>query len=603
MWYNCQMPEPKKKKDLRVFPVLRAYAVASMRYPWMLSLAVLGTIGVQATAVIAPLYLKQFIDILSSGVASATLVSTLFGVLLAYTGVLVCSRIADRVQMVAGSRVEIRVMEDLTDSAFSNLVRHGHDFFSSNFAGALTRKVTRYARAYEQVLDSILFEFLPTGIFAAGSIAILYTRNMWLGVALIVWVVLFVTIQVILTRWQAPLRVDMVTEDSHMTGAISDAIGNQSAVALFSAERHEENHVGAIVKTWRIATWRAWFASMFVAGIQHALAVIVEVGLLGGAVLLWQKGILTIGDFVLIQVYVLGLINQVWRIGTTLRHLNDAFADASEMVEIMETKHAIQDMRNATTIEITSGEIDFSNVEFSFIKDRPVFENFSLHINGGEKIAIVGSSGAGKSTLTKLLLRLYDPASGSITIDGQDLRTVTQQSLRSAISFVPQEAVLFHRTLRDNIRYGKQDATEEEIIEAARQAHCHEFISKLPDGYNTFVGERGIKLSGGERQRVAIARAILKNPPILVLDEATSSLDSESEALIQDGLAKLMEGKTVIAIAHRLSTIMKMDRIIVMEDGAITLSGTHDELLAHESNLYKKLWEIQAGGFIVADKQ
>ena len=215
-------------------------------------------------------------------------------------------------------------------------------------------------------------------------------------------------------------------------------------------------------------------------------------------------------------------------------------------------------------------------------------------------MALVGPSGAGKSTITRLVLRLYDPSTGVIRIDGQDLRQVTQQSLRRAISYVPQEPMLFHRSLRDNIRYGRRGAIEEEVIEAAKRAHCHEFISQLPQGYDTMVGERGVKLSGGERQRVAIARAILKNAPILILDEATSSLDSESEALIQDALAELMQGKTVIAIAHRLSTIMKMDRIIVMESGRVALSGTHDELLAQESNLYKKLWDIQAGGFIRA---
>ncbi|MHB8913496.1 MAG: ABC transporter ATP-binding protein [Minisyncoccota bacterium] len=596
------MPKTKEKKDMHVSLVLRAYTAASVRYPWMLALSILGVFGVQATAIIAPLYLKQFIDILSSGIASPATISTLFGILIAYALVLVSSRAADYIQSVATMRIESRVMADLTDTAFSNLIRHGHEFFSSNFSGSLTRQVTRYARAYEQVLDSLLSSFLPTSLFAAGSIAILYARNAWLGIALLAWVVLFVTIQVFLSRWQSPLRAARVEEDSRMTGAISDSVVNQSTVALFAAEIHEETYLGSITKAWRAATLRSWLAHAFIQGVQQALAVLVEVGLLAGAVFLWQKGILTIGDFVLIQVYVLGLINQVWNLGNTLRHLNDAFADASEMVEIMETPHAIQDAAGAAPLAVTQGDIAFTDVSFSFIQDRPVLDHFSMHINGGEKVALVGSSGAGKSTLTKLLLRLYDPSGGAITIDDQDLRAVTQKSLRSMISFVPQESILFHRTLRDNIRYGKQDATDEEVIEAATRAHCHDFISKLPEGYDTYVGERGVKLSGGERQRVAIARAILKNAPILILDEATSSLDSESEALVQDALAKLVEGKTVIAIAHRLSTIMKMDRIIVMENGVITLSGTHDELLAHESNLYKKLWDIQAGGFISADE-
>ena len=229
-----------------------------------------------------------------------------------------------------------------------------------------------------------------------------------------------------------------------------------------------------------------------------------------------------------------------------------------------------------------------------------MLHDFTLTIEGGQKVALVGPSGAGKSTITKLLLRLFDVKGGSIEVDGQNITKVTQDSLREAISFVPQEPILFHRTLMENIRYGRLDATNEEVLEAAKKAHCHEFISSLPQGYETFVGERGVKLSGGERQRVAIARAILKNSPILVLDEATSSLDSESESLIQDALNVLMEGKTVIVIAHRLSTIMKMDRIIVLQNGAIVADGTHNELLA-DGGLYQKLWSIQAGGFLAEE--
>jgi len=328
---------------------------------------------------------------------------------------------------------------------------------------------------------------------------------------------------------------------------------------------------------------------------------VIEIGLLGVGVWLWQHGKITVGDFVLIQVYILGLVDQIWNFGNTLRRVYDAFADASEMVDILETPHAIQDVQGATVLHCTEGTIEFKDVEFGFVEERNVLKDFSFQIAGGEKVGLVGPSGAGKSTITKLLLRLYNPRGGAISIDGQNISTVTQASLRELISYVPQESVLFHRTLRENIAYGKQDATMDEIIEAAKKAHCHEFISKLPEMYETYVGERGIKLSGGERQRVAIARAILKNAPILVLDEATSSLDSESEALIQDALAKLMQDKTVIAIAHRLSTIMKMDRIIVMEEGKVVLTGTHNELLAQESNLYKKLWKIQAGGFIDAE--
>ncbi|MEK7201173.1 MAG: ATP-binding cassette domain-containing protein, partial [Patescibacteria group bacterium] len=305
---------------------------------------------------------------------------------------------------------------------------------------------------------------------------------------------------------------------------------------------------------------------------------------------------------VLIQVYILGLMNRVWDIGHTMRRLNDSFADASEMVDILETPHAVSDTAGAVPLAVSKGLIEFKEVVFNFNETRTVLDNLSLRIEPGEKVALVGPSGAGKTTITKLLLRLYNATGGSVLIDGQDIGKVTQDSLRQAIAFVPQEPSLFHRSLMDNIRYGRQDATDEEVIAAAKKAHCHEFIDALPEKYETHVGERGVKLSGGERQRVAIARAILKDAPILVLDEATSSLDSESESLIQDALRVLMEGKTVIVIAHRLSTIMKMDRIVVIEDGKIAADGTHDDLLK-EGGLYHKLWSIQAGSFLADEEE
>jgi ABC-type multidrug transport system fused ATPase/permease subunit len=270
------------------------------------------------------------------------------------------------------------------------------------------------------------------------------------------------------------------------------------------------------------------------------------------------------------------------------------------MVAILKTPHEITDMPGAKKLKVKSGAITFKDVYFRFNLEVEILRNFNLSIIGGEKVALVGPSGAGKSTITKLFLRMFDVTSGEVLIDGQVIAKVTQESLRKAIGFVPQEPILFHRTLMENIRYGRQNASDAEVIDAAKKANCHDFISALPHGYETLVGERGIKLSGGERQRVAIARAILKNAPILVLDEATSSLDSESEYLIQQALDVLMQGKTVIVIAHRLSTIMKMDRIVVIDGGKVVADGTHEALLK-EDGLYAKLWNIQAGGFIPDD--
>jgi ABC-type multidrug transport system fused ATPase/permease subunit len=333
------------------------------------------------------------------------------------------------------------------------------------------------------------------------------------------------------------------------------------------------------VGRWRAATLRSWLADDFIWGMQGLLMVGINVGLLYGALQFWERGLITVGDFVLIQAYLLGIFDQLISITRELRRVYDGLADAGEMVHILQKPHGVPDRAGAPELSVGGGAIAFDRVDFHFNAERPILRDFSLRVAGGEKVALVGPSGAGKSTITRLLLRFYDVIGGAIEIDGQDIAAVRQESLRDAIAFVPQEPILFHRTLMENIRYGRRDATDEEVMEAARKAHCHEFISALPERYDTYVGERGVRLSGGERQRIAIARAILRDAPILILDEATSSLDSESEALIQDALEKLMKGKTVIAIAHRLSTIMHMDRILVLERGAIVDEGTHEELL------------------------
>jgi len=306
----------------------------------------------------------------------------------------------------------------------------------------------------------------------------------------------------------------------------------------------------------------------------------------------------SLGIFAMIQSYVFTIIDNTWGFSRVIRNIYQSYADAKEMVEILLLPHEITDSNLAKELVVNEGEIKFENLNFNFNETRRVLENINLAIKPGEKIALVGPSGAGKTTFIRLILRLYSATSGEILIDGQNIEEVTQESLRKNISLVPQDPILFHRTLAENISYGKPDATKEEIEKAAELAHCSEFIKNLPLGFDTYVGERGIKLSGGERQRVAIARAILKNAPILILDEATSSLDSRSEALIQDALNNLMKDKTTIVIAHRLSTIQKMDRIILIDGGKVVEEGTHQSLLKKKNSLYKKLWELQAGGFL-----
>jgi ATP-binding cassette subfamily B protein len=292
------------------------------------------------------------------------------------------------------------------------------------------------------------------------------------------------------------------------------------------------------------------------------------------------------------------ILGIVWTFGKILRRTAESLSDAEEMTVVLETPYDIVDVKRPTKLKIKNGEISFENVCFAYENNGNVVDNFSLDIKSKETVALVGSSGAGKTTLIKLILRMFDIQKGKILIDGQDIAKVSQESLRQNVSLVPQDPILFHRSLMENIRYGKPTATNKEVFKASKLAHCDEFISRLEKGYETFVGERGIKLSGGERQRVAIARAILRDAPILIMDEATSSLDSESEKFIQDSLDKLMKEKTVIVVAHRLSTIKKVDRIVVIDKKKIVEDGTHNSLIQLKNGIYKKLWDIQVGGFI-----
>lgn len=588
----------EEEKVPQNLPVIRAYGKAASKYPLLLTLPFIGSLTIQGAALGAPLYLQQFINVLSDSSPEAQVTGVLFGILGLFALMSFIGWCGQRIQMLSIMALESRVMADLSNDAFKALLGHSHNFFISNFAGSLTRKVSRYARAFEQLFDTFIFGFFSTAVFTIGVIFVLGQRSMLLSGALLAWVVVFIGIQILMARVRQPLRIARSKEDSKVTGILSDAVSNQTIIQTFASGKHEKGLFGAAVEAWRAATIRSWNADALIFAIQGLFAIAIEILLLGGGIFLWQEGLITVGDFVLIQVYLIGVMDRVWGVGNSLRRMYDAFADAHEMIVIFDTPYEIKDAPDARPLSVTTGSITMDTVGFHFSEDQPVLSDFDLSIKGGEKIALVGPSGAGKSTVTKLLLRFYDVSSGSISIDGQDIRTATQDSLHEAVSFVPQDPTLFHRSLMDNIRYGKPGASDQEVIEAAKKAHCHEFISKLPEAYGTHVGERGVKLSGGERQRVAIARAILKDAPILVLDEATSALDSESEHLIQDALKVLMEGKTVIVIAHRLSTIMTMDRIVVVEAGRIVAQGTHQELLDQQGGLYHKLWSIQAGSFV-----
>ncbi|MDP3965688.1 MAG: ABC transporter ATP-binding protein [bacterium] len=585
-----------KRKFATPTQVLRTYYRSVIKYPFYIFLIFVGVVGLQIADLAAPWYLKEFFNLLASQTPDASMVSRLLGIIAIVALIWLASWAMRRLQDFSNIQLESRVMTNLFSNAFEYLIGHSYNFFTSNFAGSLTHRVSKFARAFEVMFDAIVIQFFPTFLFVCGAVTVLYIRNHTLGIALGVWSVLFMAFQIYVAKLRQPVRAARAEADTRITGALADSISNHPTIMLFSGTRHELGLFNAVVNIWRKATMRSWFTDNLIWSGIGFFMIVIEVGLLWGATIYWGKGLLTIGDFVLIQAYLMTTFDRLVSINRELRRFYDALADSSEMVYILEQKHDVEDAPGATPLKVTAGEIVFHEVDFSFSRDNRLLVAYSIRIAPREKVGLVGPSGAGKSTITKLLLRMFDVQRGTISIDGQDISKVTQDSLREGIAFVPQEPVLFHRPLMENIRYGRRDATDEEVIAAAKQAHCHEFILRLPDRYDSFVGERGIKLSGGERQRVAIARAILKNAPILLLDEATSSLDSESEALIQDALETLMKDKTVIVIAHRLSTIMKMDRIIVLEKGNVVAEGTHQQLL-EDKGLYQKLWKIQAGGF------
>jgi ATP-binding cassette subfamily B protein len=589
-----QKPAPKGAGHT----ILGVYTREIFSHPWLFAAVILGTLLMEAADLISPLYLKQFFNSLVLNHADPTVVHGLFITLAIIAGLALLDWVATRIQIFSLQYLESRSMSSLYTSSFEYLIQHSYNFFSSQFAGTLTRRVSKFVTAFETLFEAIILQFVPTAIFVTGAVVILYFRNHTLGLLLGIWAILFVTFQLYVGKIRQPIRVARAEEDSRMIGNLADTISNQSTIWLFSGNHFEFSRFIESVRKWKKATLLVWNTDELIWATLGLLIVAINIAMLYGAIIYWQRGLLTIGDFVLIQAYLLTTFQQLIGINRNLRRFYDGVADASEMIEILNTEHEIADIPTASALTITTADVQFEKVEFYFNPLKTILNDFSLSIKGSEKVALVGPSGAGKSTITRLLLRFYDVKSGAIYIDGQNIQEVTQESLREAIGFVPQEPILFHRSLMENIRYGRRDATDEEVLEASKKAHCHEFITGFPEGYETYVGERGVKLSGGERQRVAIARALLKNAPILILDEATSSLDSESESLIQKGLDVLMEGKTVITIAHRLSTIMKMDRILVIDDGKIAAQGTHDELLKDEKGLYHKLWSIQAGGFL-----
>lgn len=585
----------KEAWKVSFFDILRAHwrgARGLYGYFWMAAFAFAAN---AFAGIIAPLYLKELFDGLSQNATQAELV----GILYVFVAVSFAGWVAGRIAFWYLNIFESKSMAVLAQDALAYMLHHSFSFFQNNFAGSLSQRVRRFSNAFEQLTDTLVVTLIPIFIAVVGSVYVVYQENTTLAYIMIAWVFVFVVLNYVFSMFKLPYDVRRAELDSETTGVLSDIVTNHSAVTLFATSEKENKTFAEVTFRRAHAMWVSWTLGSVFDALQTLIMLGVTFAVFYFAIQFWAEGLISIGTFALIQIYIIRIGEKMWDLGRVIRRVYEAIADSREMVEIMHLAYDIKDEVSAKPLVVSNAVVEYSHVDFNFNETRKILSDVSLTIPSAQKVALVGPSGAGKTTFIRLLLRLYDVTSGSIAIDGQDLRTVTLDSLRRSVSLVPQDPVLFHRSLLENIRYGRPDATDEEVISASKLAHCHEFIDSLPEKYETHVGERGVKLSGGERQRVAIARAILKNAPILILDEATSSLDSHSEALIQDALDILMKGKTVIAIAHRLSTIRMMDRIIVVDEGVIKEDGTHDQLLKTEGSLYKNLWELQAGGFIL----
>jgi ATP-binding cassette subfamily B protein len=489
---------------------------------------------------------------------------------------------------------ESKIMADLNNTCFKYIHGHSFRFFSDNFAGSLLKRINRFSTSFEIIADQFVLQLGQVILRILLVIGVIFWRNSKLGLVFLAWTLILATFNIFVGRYKLKYDLYRAEMDTQVTARLADTISNSINIKLFASTDRETLAFAKLTDELRKARYAAWLFHEYSSAIQGFSTRVLQFAVLWLAIGYWWQGLLTIGDFVLLTSYLKELVGRVQDIGKCVQRIYEAMADANEMTEILVLPHEIRDLETAQKLKSSKGEISFCNVNFCYPgNQREIIQNFSLKTKPGERIGIVGHSGGGKSTILKLLVRLYDIQTGTIAIDGQNIREITQDSLHRNIAYVPQDPTLFHRTLMENIRYSRPDATDAEVVEAAQLAHCHEFISSFPLRYNTLVGERGVKLSGGERQRVAIARAILMNAPILVLDEATSSLDSLSENFIQDSLSHLMKGRTVIAVAHRLATIRKMDRIIVIDDGDIAEEGSHDELLEIENGVYQKLHSLQ----------
>ncbi len=488
----------------------------------------------------------------------------------------------------------------ITSETLSYVMQHSHTFFQNNFSGSLANKIRDLFNYAPKLVETILYNFLSVFLSLIIAFFALYSIHKAFAFGLIFWAILFVLMAVRSAKLTNRMSINIARQQTKIMGNIVDILGNISNVRLFANSEFEKKRIDVFQdKYTRLFERRGFFLVKFYT--LHGLSFVAYfVACIVFLIHLYVQGKVTLGDFMMLFTINNYIIHLMWMSANALRTFLEDLGSVNQALKILNTPLQIED--GSADLKISKGEIKFDDVDFAYEEDKAIFKDKSLTIKPGQKVGLVGHSGSGKSTFINLIMRLYDIKSGKITIDDQDISQVTKDSLRRAIGVIPQDPSLFHRTLYENISYGEpkplpRSKAIPEIIEAAKKAHSHNFIENLPNGYSSLVGERGIKLSGGQRQRISIARAFLKNAPILILDEATSQLDSITETIIQESLQNLMEDKTTLVIAHRLSTLKIMDRILVFKNGEIVEDGTHDELIAKSGN-YKKLWDTQVGGVL-----
>ena len=589
------MARSKLAKEGDAYRKVLGFIFSQWRHqPWKLGTMFGAFMVATMLDVLTPLYAGRLVEAVAVGGDSAVNAAIEAFVILIALGL--GAVVARQTGFMTIIQFSLKMMADTAQNAFHRVQRFSTDWHANTFAGSTVRKVTRGMWGIDSLNDVLIIFLFPSLVMLVGTSIMLGMIWPLMGAVIAIGSVVYIGITVWLSvSFVSPAASLANMWDTRMGGALADAISCNAVVKGFGAEDREEERLGHVVGKWRSRTARTWNRGTLNGGIQGATLIVLRTAIVGVAILFWQQGIAAAGDIALVLTSFFVLQGYLRDIGQHVRNLQRAVNDMEELVDVHLSPIGIEDRPNAKSVLIEEGHIAFDKVTFHYGKHTsPLYSDFSVTIPAGQRVGLVGHSGSGKTTFVKLIQRLHDVTGGRITIDGTDIRDMTQASLRGQIAIVQQEPILFHRSLAENIAYARPGATRREIMEAARLASAHEFIEELPKGYETLVGERGVKLSGGERQRVAIARAFLADSPVLILDEATSSLDSESELLIQKAMERLMVGRTTIVIAHRLSTVRSLDRLLVFEKGRVIEEGTHEQLVGRDGGTYRRLFERQA---------